>query len=56
MNNEPNKPIAAQELAEKELESIVGGKENSVATKLEAFGVDVPIGFDAPILPVDDSK
>ena len=29
MNNEPNKPIAAQELTEKELEGIVGGKENT---------------------------
>ena len=25
MNNEPNKPIPAQELTEKELESITGG-------------------------------
>ena len=25
MNNEPNKPIPAQELTEKELEGIVGG-------------------------------
>ena len=46
MNNEPNKPVAAQELTEKELAGIVGGKENangsetSVAMKLEAFGVD----------------
>ena len=27
MNNEPNKPIPAQELTEKELEGIVGGGE-----------------------------
>lgn len=46
MNNEPNKPIPAQELTEKELEGIVGGKENangsetSVAMKVEPFGVD----------------
>ena len=29
MNNEPNKPIKADELTEKELEGIVGGKENA---------------------------
>ena len=46
MNNEPNKPIKADELTEKELEGIVGGKENaggsetSVAMKVEALGVD----------------
>ena len=48
MNNEPNKPIKADELTEKELEGIVGGKENaggsetSVAMKVEAPGVDGP--------------
>ena len=30
MSNEPNKPIPAQELTEKELEGIVGGGEPSV--------------------------
>ena len=46
MNNEPNKPIKADELTEKELEGIVGGKENaggsetSLAMKLEASGVE----------------
>ena len=29
MNNEPNKPIPAQELTEKELEGVVGGSNSS---------------------------
>ena len=43
MNNEPNKPIKADELTEKELEGIVGGKENaggsgSVSQDVKQFG------------------
>ena len=43
MNNEPNKPIKADELTEKELEGIVGGKENaggagSVSQDVKHFG------------------
>ena len=34
MSNEPNKPIQAQELTEKELESITGGgKEKEISLK-----------------------
>ena len=35
MSNEPNKPIEAEELTEKELEGVVGG-------------VDIPMGLIAP--------
>ena len=37
MSNEPNKPIPAQELTEKELEDVVGG-------------VDIPMGLIAPVV------
>ena len=32
MNNEPNKPIPAQELTEKELEGVVGGWAEAAAS------------------------
>ena len=35
MHNEPNKPIVARELTEKELEGVVGGKENVAEPGLE---------------------
>ena len=39
MNNEPNKPIEAQELTEKELEGIVGGeKDFSLQKKFRFMG------------------
>ena len=31
MNNEPNKPIEAEELTEKELEGVVGGKKTNMS-------------------------
>ena len=46
MSNEPNKPIMAQELTDKELEGIVGGRDNmggsgdQEATKVVAAEVD----------------
>ena len=50
MNNEPNKPIPAQELTEKELESITGGgKEKEISLKNTVYyifpGLAVPVGF-----------
>ena len=48
MNNEPHKPIAAQELAEKELEGIVGGKENIGRPEPETTGtMNITVGADS---------
>ena len=35
MNNEPNKPVEAEELSEKELEGVVGGVKN---LSLQVYG------------------
>ena len=41
MNNEPNKPIEAEELTEKELEGVVGGAPTLALSKYS--GTDVKI-------------
>ena len=49
MSNEPNKPIPAQELTEKELEGIVGGGQK-VAKEDEILVMDV-MKFETPVSP-----
>ena len=39
MNNEPNKPIQAQELTEKELEGVVGGARDIQGQYSEKLGL-----------------
>ena len=40
MSNEPNKPIPAQELTEKELEGVVGGGSHPSEIKIQSASVD----------------
>ena len=49
MNNEPNKPIEAEELTDKELEGIVGGGQK-VAKGDEILVMDV-MKFETPVSP-----
>ena len=39
MNNEPNKPIPAQELTEKELEGIVGGEMGGTFSSVQGANI-----------------
>lgn len=48
MNNEPKKPIKADELTEKELDGIVGGKENIGRSEPEITGMmNITVGDDS---------
>ena len=54
MNNEPNKPIEAEELTEKELEGIVGGRTAHMDAGKEGLLYIVKHASESrPELPVD---